>query len=79
VAADAQVVAIVFEKFFELARATLVSLSSVSLEVPLAWLPSRMFCLPERAACTIWSRVRERLSTKRSQKRTVPSKTMRAF
>ena len=30
-------------------------LSSVSLEVPLAWLASTMFCLPERAACVIWS------------------------
>ena len=26
-----------------------MSLSSLSFEVPLAWLPSRMFCLPERA------------------------------
>ncbi len=35
-----------------LARATFVSLSSVFLDVPLAWLPSAMFCTPLRAACT---------------------------
>ena len=56
-----------------LARATPISLSSVFLEVPEAMLPSAMFCRPLRAACTIWSCVRERLSMKRSQKRTVAS------
>jgi hypothetical protein len=29
-----------------------VSLSSVFFDVPLAWLPSAMFCTPDRAACT---------------------------
>jgi hypothetical protein len=32
-----------------------------------------MFCRPLRAACTIWSTSRERLSTNRSQKETVAS------
>jgi hypothetical protein len=39
----------------------LVSLISVFFEVPEAWLPSAMFCTPDRAACTIWSCVRLRL------------------
>jgi hypothetical protein len=30
-----------------------VSFSSVFFEVPDAWLPSAMFCTPDRAACTI--------------------------
>lgn len=34
-------------------RATLVSLISVSFDVPDAELPSAMFCLQLRAACTI--------------------------
>ena len=52
---------------------TLVSFTSVSLEVAEARLPSAIFCTPLRAACTIWSWVRERLSINRSQKMTVPS------
>jgi hypothetical protein len=48
-------------------------LISPSLDVPEIWLPSAMFLLPLRAACTIWSWVRERRSMKRSQKRTVAS------
>jgi len=51
----------------------LVSLISLSFEVADAMLPSMMFCLPDRAAWTIWSRVRLRLSTKRSQNQTVAS------
>jgi hypothetical protein len=31
----------------------LVSLISISFEVPEAALPATMFCLPDRAACTI--------------------------
>jgi len=31
----------------------LVSFISIFFDVPLAWLPSAMFCTPERAACTI--------------------------
>jgi hypothetical protein len=46
----------------------LVSLISVSLEVAEAMLASMMFCLPDRAAWTIWSWVRLRRSMKWSQK-----------
>ncbi len=54
-----QEVLIVEAQFFEAgARATLVSFSSNFFEVPLALLPSAIFCTPERAACTIWSWVR---------------------
>jgi len=31
----------------------LVNSDSIFLDVPLAWLPSAVFCTPERAACTI--------------------------
>ncbi len=62
-----------------LARATLMSFISPSFEVPETWLPSRIFCFPERAACTIWSTVRSRLFINRSQKQTVASKTTLAF
>ena len=52
--AGSQVVAEVFQQFLQAgARATLVSLISVSLDVPEAMQPSTIFCLPERAACTI--------------------------
>ena len=51
----------------------LVSLSSASLEVPEMRLPSAMFLLPLRAACTIWSWVRDLMLMTRSQKRTVAS------
>jgi len=57
----------------KLARATFVSFSSIFLDVPLAFDPSAMFCTPLRAACTIWSWVRLRRSTYRSQKRAVTS------
>jgi len=57
----------------------LVSLISVSLEVPEAMLPSMMFCLPERAAWIIWSRVRSRGSMNRWQKYAVASYTISAF
>ena len=77
-ATGAQEVAVVFQEFFE-ARATFVSLISVSFDVPLARLPSRMFCLPDLAAWTIWSWVRLRGLMNRSQKRTVASKTILAF
>lgn len=68
-----QKIFVVEPQLLKLARATLVSLSSDFFEVPEAWLPSAMFCTPLRAACTIWSRVRLRWSTYRSQKRTVTS------
>ena len=42
----------------KLARATLVSCISVSFDVADAMLSSAMFCLPDLAACTIWSMVR---------------------
>jgi len=48
-------------------------------EVPLARLPSRMSCLPDRAPWILWSCVRLRRSMKRSQNRTVASKTILAF
>jgi hypothetical protein len=44
-----------------------------TLVPPTARLPSAIFCRPLRAACTILSTVRERLSTKRPQKDTVAS------
>jgi len=50
-----------------LARATPTSLSSVFLEVPEAWLPSAIFCLPLRAAWIIWSVVRDLGLINRSQ------------
>jgi hypothetical protein len=50
-----------------LARATLVSLISISFEVPDAWLASTMFCFQDRAAWTIWSIVRSPRLRKRSQ------------
>lgn len=50
--ADPQKVLIVEQEFLQLARATLVSLSSISVEVVEALLPSAIFCFPERAACT---------------------------
>lgn len=37
---------------------TFVSFSSISREVMPSMFPSARFCLPERAACTIWSIVR---------------------
>jgi hypothetical protein len=49
------------------------------LDVPDAALPSAMFCLPLREACTIWSCVRERRSMNRSQNRTVASYTISAL
>ena len=61
-----------------LARATLVSFISVLREVAAAPLPSLMLRTPLRAACTIWSCVRERLSMNRSQKTTVASYTASA-
>jgi hypothetical protein len=51
-----------------LARATPTNFNSVFLEVPDAMLPSAMFCLPLRAACTIWSWVRLRRLIQWSQK-----------
>jgi hypothetical protein len=54
-AAEPEEIAVILEEFFEAGTATFVSLISISLEVPEAWLPSTMFCFPERAACTIWS------------------------
>jgi hypothetical protein len=56
-----------------LARATPTSFNSSFFDVPLTWLPSAMFLFPLRAACTIWSRVRERGSIKRLQNTTVAS------
>jgi hypothetical protein len=53
--------------------ATLVSFSSIFFDVPLATLPSAMFCTPDRAAWTIWSWVRLRRSMYLSQNRTVTS------
>ena len=67
--AGAEVVAVVLEELARLARATFISLSSFSLEVPEASLPSTMFCFPERAVCTIWSTVRSPRLRKRWQKR----------
>jgi hypothetical protein len=49
-AAQPQEVAVVFEQFAEAGAGHSGELISVSLEVPDASLPSRMFCLPERAA-----------------------------
>lgn len=69
----AQEVLVVQQELSRLARATLTSRSSVWLEVAAARLPSAMFWRPLRAACTIWSFVRERGSTKRSQNFTVAS------
>ena len=51
------------------------SFSSIFLDVPLTWLPSAMFLLPLRAACTIWSWVRDFGSMNRSQNFTVASYT----
>ena len=45
----------------------------VSFEVPEAMLPSMMFCLPERAACIIWSMVRSPFFKNRPQNRNVRS------
>jgi len=80
VTAGAEEIPVIFQQFFaRLARAILVSLISVSLDVLLARLPSRIFCLPERAAWIIWSWVRLRLPMKRSQKQVVAAKTIRAL
>jgi hypothetical protein len=43
-------------------RATFVSFSSVFFDVAEATLPSARFCFPLRAACTIWSWLRDRRS-----------------
>jgi hypothetical protein len=56
-----------------LARATLVSSISLLRDVAAAPLPSLMLRTPLRAACTIWSWVRDRLSMNRSQNTTVAS------
>ena len=69
----AQEVLVIDQKLFEAGAATFVSLISVSFDVPDALLPSAMFCLPERAACTIWSLVRSPLLRYRWQKRNVMS------
>jgi hypothetical protein len=69
----AQVVLVVEQQFLKAGAATFTRRSSVCEEVAEQRLPSAMFCRPERAACTIWSTVRERGSTKRSQNQTVAS------
>lgn len=61
-----------------LARAMLVSFISDFREVAARPLASLILRTPLRAACTIWSCVRERLSMKRSQKATVASWTATA-
>ena len=53
VAVLAEVIAVMPSSSSRLPRATLVNLISDSLEVPETWLPSAMFLLPLRAACTI--------------------------
>ena len=45
----------------------------VSFEVAARSEPSMMFCRPDRAACTIWSAMRERGSRNFSQNQTVAS------
>lgn len=71
----AEEVLAVAQQFFEAGAPTLVSLISVLFDVPEATLPSSMLRTPLRAACTIWSWVRERRSMNRSQKITVASYT----
>ena len=68
-----QEIFVVKQQFLEVERATFINRSSVCDEVAEARLPSAMFCLPERAACTIWSTVRERRSRNLSQNQTVAS------
>ncbi len=48
-----QKILIIELQLFQTGPPTLVSLSSIFFEVPDAWLPSAIFCTPDRAACTI--------------------------
>ena len=50
-----------------------VEQTQAQVEVAEARLPSAMFCRPDRAACTIWSTVRDRGSRNFSQNQTVAS------
>ena len=71
--AGTQIVFVIDSSSCKLAFATLSSFIYVSDDVGDTAQPSAIFCLPERAACTIWSVVRSPFCRKRRQKLNVMS------